>query len=61
MSHYNKRMSREAQLEFLNLWQFLIVIADIFISVGSVLKIKIDTKVGKLDCCRKTAKGLKHR
>ncbi|KAK8729969.1 hypothetical protein OTU49_008411 [Cherax quadricarinatus] len=42
--HYNRELSFEEKLEFVNLWYVLICINDILIIIGSFLKIGLETK-----------------
>ncbi|XP_069955324.1 mucolipin-3 isoform X3 [Cherax quadricarinatus] len=43
--HYNRELSFEEKLEFVNLWYVLICINDILIIIGSFLKIGLETKL----------------
>lgn len=42
--HYNKELSSEGRLEFLNMWYIMIIINDILIIIGSSIKEEIERK-----------------
>ena len=43
---YERELTMSDQMEFVNMWYVLIIINDVLTVTGSILKIKIENKVG---------------